>query len=75
MRPAFNRDNILTPEERATSARKCINLLAQVDQSQISSKDLPFLLNQRQFSRNIRYAPSELELQWLRDLVERYVTR
>lgn len=74
-RPAFQRDNVLNEDERATSARKCIDLLGAVSPQDMREKDWTFFCNQLSFSKNIRYAPSEPTLQWLRDLVDRYVTR
>lgn len=73
-RPAFQRDNILDDNERATSARKCISLLGDVAPQQMREKDWTFFCSQLAASKNIRYAPSEPTLQWLRDLVDRYVT-
>lgn len=73
-RPAFQRDNVLDDSERATSARKCIALLGDVSPHDMRDKDWTFFSNQLAASRNIRWAPSEPTLQWLRDLVDRYVT-
>jgi hypothetical protein len=73
-RPAFQRDNVLNDDERATSARKCIHLLGAVDPHAMREKDWTFFANQLAFSKNIRYVPSEPTLQWLRDMVDRYVT-
>lgn len=71
-RPAFNRDNVLTPEERATSARKCIQILDAEDTTDMRDKDYDFYISQRTEAKRIDYAPSEPQLQWLRDLVEKY---
>lgn len=68
------RDNILTPEERTASARKCIQILNAQENctDRMGSGDYIFFIKHRTLVKNIRYAPSEPELQWLRDLVERY---
>jgi len=73
-RPAFQRDGILNLDERATSARKCINLLGAVDPYRMAGRDWTFFCDQLAHSKRIGYAPSEPQLQWLRDLVEKYVT-
>lgn len=70
------RDNILTAEERAASARKCIAILSEAgpeaNQSRMKAKDYEFFRQQKLFSINVTYEPREESLQWLRDLVERY---
>lgn len=73
-RAAFNRDNVLTPEERATSARKCIQILdaEEIATDDMRAKDYEFYISQRAEAKRIDYAPSEPQLQWLRDLVEKY---
>jgi hypothetical protein len=68
-----NRGNILSVEERATSARKCIMLLNDVDEDEMSEKDLKFFLTQKTRSKYVGYQPTEPQLQWLRDMIERYV--
>lgn len=71
----FQRDNVLDADERAKSARKCLQILRDGTSSdKMSSKDSAFWASQRGLATNLRYAPSEPTLQWLRDLVERYVT-
>ena len=75
-RPAFARDNILSDSERATSARKCLKLLDEiaVPEAEMRSKDFAFYVSQTGHARSVHYTPSEPQLQWLRDMVERYVT-
>lgn len=73
-RPAFQRDNVLDGNERATSARKCLQLLGDVDPLAMRERDWEFYRSQLTESRRINYEPSEPTLQWLRDLVDRYVT-
>lgn len=72
---AFNRDNILTPEERAVSARKCLKLLDDDTNctDDMRANDYSFYVTQREKAKRTDYAPSERELTWLRDLVEKYV--
>lgn len=67
-----NRSNILSIEERAASARKCIALLGDVNPDEMSDKDATFFRDQLAASKKIVWLPSELQLQWLRDMVERY---
>jgi hypothetical protein len=74
-RAAFQRDNVLTVDERATSARKCVSLLGDVHPHDMKAGDWTFFSEQLAQSKNIRYAPSEPQLQWLRDMVDRYVTK
>lgn len=69
---AFNRDGVLTSEERAASARKCVNLLGAVDPHSMREKDWTFFCDQLAESKKFQYAPSERQLAWLRDLVEKY---
>lgn len=76
-RPAFQRDNILNSDERAASARKCVQILNAEEHctDRMGSGDYIFYLKHRTLAKNLRYAPSEPELQWLRDLIEKYVTQ
>lgn len=72
-RPAFDRDNVLTPDERAASARKCLQLLGDVSACDVRPKDWTFFCNQLAASKRLDYAPTEPQLQWLRDMVSKYV--
>lgn len=66
---AFNRDDVLTPEERIASARKCIELLAP-DIDAMTAREYQFV---GEMSDKIdRRGVSERQLAWLRDLVEKY---
>lgn len=68
-RTAFNRDSVLTPEERAESARKCIELLAP-ELDAMAEREYQFV---GEMSDKIdRWGVSERQLAWLRDLVEKY---
>jgi len=72
-----NRGNVLNAEERAASARKCIQLLSEsprVPKESWSTKDLNFFSRELGFAGSQIYAPSDRVLQWLRDMVSRYVT-
>ena len=67
-RTAFNRDNVLTPQDRIQSAGKCLNLLedhmeAMTDRERSFCEDV---------NGNIDRGVSERQLAWLRDLVEKY---
>jgi hypothetical protein len=68
------RDNILSAQERVESARKCIQLLNNDKvKSGMQRRELLFLEDQLRFSNHIGFTISELQLQWLRDLVSKYV--
>ena len=68
-RAAFNRDNVLTPAERAASARKCIELLSP-ELDAMAEREYQFV---GEMSDKIdRWGVSERQLAWLRDLVEKY---
>lgn len=72
---ARNRDNILNSAEIAKSARKCIGLLDNPEVTiGMSARDHAFFSNQQHLSLKPGYTPSEPTLQWLRDMVSRYVT-
>lgn len=71
-RPAHNHDDILTPQERAASAKKCLDLLQPVRDNITNVKSAQFVREQLLFRKNIRYAPSMSQLNWLRDLVAKY---
>jgi len=72
------RDNILNVEERAKSARKCVLLLSAKEGVRPRDRWRPGdglkFDKESGFARAINYAPSEGTLQWLRDMVSRYVT-
>ena len=68
-RAAFNRDNVLTPEERIASARKCIALLSP-ELDAMAEREYQFV---GEMSDKIdRWGVTERQLAWLRDLVEKY---
>lgn len=69
-----NRDNILTGEERAKSARKCISLLKDIPFGKMNIRDFDFVAEQAINAKRLNYEPSWAVLQWLRDCVEKYVT-
>lgn len=71
-RPAFQRDNILSDDERAVSGRKCLSILASVAPDRMRSRDRAFYEQQVRAAKFLGFVPSEPTLQWLRDLVERY---
>ena len=70
---AFDRDNILSPEDRVASARKCITILAEAGPEDLRMADYEFLLGQRAGSKYVGYQVSERQLAWLRDLVEKFI--
>lgn len=67
------RDNVLSASERTESALKCINLLKDVDVEKMTQRDRSFFQNQQNYSNSVTYSPREPTLQWLRDMVDRYV--
>jgi len=73
---ARNRGNVLDVEERASSARKCLKIIAdsKPDLSRWGSADASKYERELGYANSINYAPSEPTLQWLRDMVSRYVT-
>lgn len=70
---AFERDGILTPEERVASARKCLSILASATSDDLSWKDFDFVQIQRNRAKSLGYGLSERELAWLRDIVARFI--
>jgi hypothetical protein len=68
-RTAFNRDDVLTPQDRIDSARKCLDLLApEVDG--MGDREAQFVTEMQE--KIDRWGVSERQLAWLRDLVEKY---
>lgn len=66
---AFDRDNILTPEERLKSAVKCIDLLVpHVDA--MGEIEAEFVSDMQE--KIGRSGVSERQLAWLRDLTGKY---
>lgn len=70
---AFDRDNVLSPEDRVASARKCIAILEDAGPEDLRMADYEFLQGQRERSKYIGYQVSERQLMWLRDLVEKVI--
>lgn len=66
---AFNRDNILSPDDRLASARKCLALL-ESETGNMGEIEAEFVENMQ--SRIGRYGVTERQLAWLRDLVSKY---
>lgn len=67
----FQRDNVLTDDERNTSARKCLALLEDYTE-RMNAKELGFVEDMP--DKIERWGCTEPQLQWLRDLVSKYVT-
>lgn len=67
----FQRDNVLSADERNTSARKCLKLLEDHTE-RMNAKELGFVEDMPE--KIERWGCSEPQLQWLRDLVSKYVT-
>lgn len=69
----FNRDGILDSPERSEAGRKCLQILADVDTDKMSEKNREFYLGQDAAAdRFTNWCPSERQLAYLRDLVEKY---
>lgn len=71
-----NRSDVLSGSERVKSARKCLRLIeeSQPDLNRWRTNDRTFYRQELEFAKLPTYLPSEPDLQWLRDLVSRYVT-
>lgn len=67
----FQRDNVLSADERNVSARKCLTLLEDYTE-RMSAKELGFV--EDMLEKIQRFGCSEPQLQWLRDLVSKYAT-
>lgn len=65
------RDNVLDADERNRSAWKCLALLEDCTQ-QMNAKELAFV--EEMPDKVARWGCTEPQLQWLRDLVSKYVT-
>lgn len=68
-KPAFDRDNVLSPEDRIASARKCLSLLAP-EVSGLGQKEAEFVEDME--LKIDAFGVSERQLAWLRDLVSKY---
>jgi hypothetical protein len=68
---AFERDGILSPEDRLASARKCVSLL-ESHAHDMNPKETSFLSSMTLETRKIKGIISERQLAWLRDLVSKY---
>ena len=68
-KPAFQRDNILSGDERLASARKCLDLLAPEVEG-MGEKEAAFVEDMQ--NKIDRWGVSERQLAWLRDLVSKY---
>jgi hypothetical protein len=67
----FQRDNVLDVNERNKSALKCLALLEDCT-ARMNTKELSFV--EEMPEKIERWGCSEPQLQWLRDLVSKYVT-
>lgn len=68
-KPTFNRDGILTDDERLRSARKCLALLVS-ETSSMGERESEFV---EEMSEKLeRWGCSERQLMWLRDLTGKY---
>lgn len=69
----FKRDDILNSSERSEAGRKCLKILASVDADEMSEGNRKFYLAQDEAADRLNnWEPSERQLAWLRDLVEKY---
>jgi hypothetical protein len=72
-KPAFQRDNVLSEEERSRSAYKCLALLEDYTEK-MNAKELAFVEDMPEKIERWGCTELQLQLQWLRDLVSKYVT-
>jgi hypothetical protein len=70
-RTAFDRDNVLSEDDRLKSARKCLSLLA-TETDNMGEKEAQFIADMEE--KIDRFGVSERQLAWLRDLVSKYST-
>jgi len=68
-RTAFERDNVLTSDDRLTSARKCLTLL-DPETGNMGDKEAAFVEDMQ--NKIDHFGVSERQLAWLRDLVTKY---
>ena len=65
---AFNRDNVLSAQERADAARKCLSIIED-NVDALGQTERQFV---ERMQENIdRYGVSERQLAWLRDISEK----
>jgi hypothetical protein len=67
----FQRDNVLSLDERNASARKCLALLED-HADRLNARELSFVEDMP--DKIERWGCTEPQLQWLRDLVSKYAT-
>lgn len=67
----FQRDSILSADERNASARKCLTLLEDCTEK-MNVRELGFV--EEMPDKIERWGCTEPQLQWLRDLVSKYAT-
>lgn len=67
----FQRDNVLSLDERNASARKCLSLLEDYT-DKMNARELSFVEDMP--DKIQQWGCTEPQLQWLRDLVSKYVT-
>jgi hypothetical protein len=65
----FQRDSVLSADERNESARKCLTLLEDHTE-RMTTKELIFVEDMPE--KIERWGCTEPQLQWLRDLVDKY---
>lgn len=66
---AFNRDGVLSEDDRLKSARKCLALLSS-ELDSMGTKEAGFVEDMQ--GKIDVYGVSERQLAWLRDLVSKY---
>ena len=66
---AFNRDNVLSDDDRLKSARKCLALLTS-ETDRMGQKEAEFVTEMEE--KLEQWGCSERQLAWLRDLVSKY---
>lgn len=71
-KPAFDRDGVLSPDERVASAQKCLDLL-NPEADRMSDSESGFVGDMANRLSNFG-SVSERQLAWLRDLVSKYAT-
>lgn len=68
---AFERDGILTGDERVGAAKKCLDLLSPYTE-EMRDREREFVEDRADWIDRPNCSISERQLAWLRDLVQKY---
>lgn len=69
---AHDRENTLSQDELAASARKCLEIIGDVSKyPDMEPRDSSFVREQQHKADSVTYRVTERQLQWLRDIKDR----